>query len=153
VLLSLILATSAVASPSPAQHPSPTPQYPSPVPPRAGYYSSDRPVYTAQREREISSSPDDDEPYPSTSSLGTAQTSHGAEEPENTGFVEPIDFKHLLRDVESSSKGLGLGAGATNPLFASESKNSFSGFFGSDNKDPFADFGGGGLATASSERV
>jgi hypothetical protein len=78
------------------------------------------------------------------------------EQPENTGFVEPIDFKALLRDVESASsgsgKGLEIGASSTNPLFASESKNSFAGFFGQNNKDPFADFGSG-LATASSDTV
>jgi len=148
--------------------PSPTPQYPSPSPdpPRAGYYSSpsQKPVYTAQRARgesvsreQQNSREEDDEPYPSTSTLGTAQTSHGAveDQPENTGFVEPIDFKNLLREVESSSKGLGdIGASSSssNPLFASESKNSFAGFFGSNNKDPFADFGSS-LATASSDRV
>lgn len=146
-----MLVTLAVVSQSSAQ--SSTPQYPSPDTPRAGYYpsSSQRPVYTAQRSRDSPANEDDD-PYPSTSFLGTAQTTNGAEEPENTGFVNPIDFKNILRDVESSSKS--LDQSASNPLFASESKNSFSGFFGADNtKDPFSDFGGGGLATASSERV
>ncbi|XP_021946999.1 probable cyclin-dependent serine/threonine-protein kinase DDB_G0292550 isoform X2 [Folsomia candida] len=145
LLLSMMLAIS-TSSPSPSP------------PPRAGYYpsSSPRPVYMAQRSRDYptQASSEDDEPYPSTSSLGTARTTNGAEEAEdNTGFVEPIDFKNLLQDVDSTSKGLELGANNNNnPLFASESKNSFAGFFGSDNKDPFADFGGGGLAAASSER-
>lgn len=70
--------------------------------------------------------------------------------PANSGFVEPIDFSSLLKDVGSSPKGLDIEASNTNPLFASESKDTFNGFFGS-TKNPFEELSR--LNTASSNHV
>lgn len=90
--------------------------------------------------------------------MGTARTTSGGirdnreeDAPENSGFVEPIDFSSLLKEIGSSpSKNLDIGASNTNPLFASESKDTFKGFFGA-TKNPFEELSR--LNTASSNQV
>ncbi|ODM90174.1 hypothetical protein Ocin01_16511 [Orchesella cincta] len=142
--------------PSTSRAPPPLPQYyPSssqrPPSTASSSLSPTAPLYTAQRIRPSNGYEDDEEPYPASAHLGTARTTSGAEDqPENTGFVEAIDFSSLLKDVGSSPKGPGLdiGASSSNPLFASESKDTFNGFFGS-SKNPFEELTR--LNTASSD--
>ncbi|CAL8080461.1 unnamed protein product [Orchesella dallaii] len=161
-----VLLGSVQSNPSP--QPQPIPSASRAPPPLPQYYpsSSQRPpstassslaptspvLYTAQRIRPSNGySDEDEEPYPASAHLGTARTTSGGEEvPENTGFVEAIDFSSLLKDVGSSPKGPGLdiGASSSNPLFASESKDTFNGFFGS-SKNPFEELSR--LNTASSD--
>lgn len=129
------------------------------------------PVYTAQRIRSSNSygggeagggeGADFDYPYSAEASNidnngkfnpGTTSPDYD-DAPENSGFVQPIDFKGLLKDIGNAPPAIAPITESVNtaaPLFASESKDTFNGFFGA-SKNPFEELSR--LNTASSDHV
>ena len=109
-------------------------------------------VYTAETARQL------DPPYPSPSSprttdpYGSTATGSSANVPEDTGFVEPIDFNSFISDVAYDSKK----AAELNPFTAeSKSKDAFSDFFKNDKSTErsYFDPGFGALSSSASNQV
>ncbi|CAG7785783.1 unnamed protein product, partial [Allacma fusca] len=108
-------------------------------------------VYTAEKSRE--------QPYPSYKSptVGTTldelydetKTADSNHEPDNAGFVEPIDFNSFLTQVGSSNK-----KSDNLPIFGSESNNkdTFAGFFNTKEGNAFSEPSFGGISSAASNQ-